>query len=99
MTRTSVALRFGPVVTCAFHTLPIACNLHSHRASITAVTGIPRRWLDSPAMSIEPTMSGQSQAPQHAAHPHVLAADDDPAIRERVTDYLSGNEPRVTAVP
>ncbi len=49
-------------------------------------------------MSIEPTMSGQSQAPQHAAQPHVLVVDDDPAIRELVTDYLSGNELRVSAV-
>src|SRR5258708_4867977 len=49
-------------------------------------------------MSIEPTMSGQSQAPQHAAQPHVLVVDDAPAIRELVTDYLSGNELRVSAV-
>ena len=31
-------------------------------------------------------------------HPHVLAVDDDPAIRELVHDYLSENELRVTAV-
>src|SRR5258708_20876299 len=49
-------------------------------------------------MSIEPTMSGQSQAPQHAAQPHVLVVDDDPIIRELVSDYLSGNELRVTTV-
>ena len=49
-------------------------------------------------MSIESTMSGQSQASQHAAQPHVLVVDDDPAIRELVTDYLSGNELRVSAV-
>jgi two-component system, OmpR family, response regulator len=30
--------------------------------------------------------------------PHVLALDDDPAIRELVTDYLSENDLRVTAV-
>jgi two-component system OmpR family response regulator len=30
--------------------------------------------------------------------PHVLAVDDDPAVRQLVSDYLSGNELRVTAV-
>jgi two-component system OmpR family response regulator len=30
--------------------------------------------------------------------PHVLAVDDDPAIRQLVTDYLSQNDFRVTAV-
>lgn len=30
--------------------------------------------------------------------PHVLALDDDPAIRELITDYLGANELRVTAV-
>ncbi|MGH6611993.1 MAG: response regulator, partial [Burkholderiaceae bacterium] len=30
--------------------------------------------------------------------PHVLAVDDDPTIRQLVTDYLTGNELRVTAV-
>lgn len=30
--------------------------------------------------------------------PHVLAVDDDPAIRALVSDYLTGNELRVTAV-
>ena len=30
--------------------------------------------------------------------PHVLTLDDDPAIRQLVTDYLSANELRVTAV-
>lgn len=29
---------------------------------------------------------------------HVLVVDDDPAIRELLTDYLSGNDMRVTAV-
>ncbi len=30
--------------------------------------------------------------------PHVLALDDDPAIRQLVSDYLTGNELRVTTV-
>ncbi len=30
--------------------------------------------------------------------PHVLAVDDDPAIRQLVSDYLTGNELRVTTV-
>src|SRR3954464_4827859 len=49
-------------------------------------------------MSIDPTMSPQQQVPQHAAMPHVLVVDDDPAIRELVSDYLAGHEMRVTAV-
>jgi len=49
-------------------------------------------------MSIDPTMSPQQQVPQHAAVPHVLVVDDDPAIRELISDYLTGNEMRVTAV-
>lgn len=30
--------------------------------------------------------------------PHVLALDDDPSIRELVTEYLTENELRVTAL-
>src|SRR3954469_2840598 len=33
-----------------------------------------------------------------AAHPHVLVVDDDPTIRELVSDYLGNNDLRVTAV-
>jgi len=33
-----------------------------------------------------------------ALQPHVLALDDDPSIRQLLTDYLSENELRVTAV-
>ena len=49
-------------------------------------------------MSIEATMSNPSQASTLAALPHVLVVDDDPTIRELVTDYLGRNELRVTAV-
>src|SRR3954466_8115830 len=49
-------------------------------------------------MSIDPTMSPQPQIPQHAALPHVLVVDDDPTIRDLISDYLTGNELRVTAV-
>ncbi|MGA0612946.1 response regulator [Caldimonas sp. KR1-144] len=35
---------------------------------------------------------------QEFSLPHVLAVDDDPAVRELVADYLRGNELRVTAV-
>jgi two-component system, OmpR family, response regulator len=38
------------------------------------------------------------QAPPQAGAPHVLAVDDDPAIRELIADYLGQNEFRVTAV-
>jgi two-component system OmpR family response regulator len=43
-------------------------------------------------------MTTPPQAPLLAAQPHVLVVDDDPAIRELVTDYLGGNELRVSAV-
>jgi DNA-binding response OmpR family regulator len=35
---------------------------------------------------------------QHAVEPHVLAVDDDPLIREMITDYLVKHDLRVTAV-
>jgi two-component system OmpR family response regulator len=44
------------------------------------------------------TMSPTPQAPVQAARPHVLVVDDDPAIRELMTDYLGENELRVSAV-
>ncbi len=43
-------------------------------------------------------MTTPPQAPLLPAQPHVLVVDDDPAIRELVTDYLGGNELRVSAV-
>src|SRR5882672_188178 len=98
MTRMSEALRFVSVVTFVFHTAAIACNLHGLRVSITPVTGAPWRSLDSSGMSIDPTMHTQPQVPQHAALPHVLVVDDDPTIRDLISDYLTGNELRVTAV-
>ena len=42
-------------------------------------------------------MNPQSPGIQ-AALPHVLAVDDDPTIRQLITDYLGQNELRVTAV-
>src|SRR5689334_24920469 len=45
--------------------------------------------------------SAMTRPPQPAAvlnHPHVLVVDDDPTIRELVSDYLGKNELRVTAV-
>ena len=50
-------------------------------------------------MSSEAIMSNTQQATPHAALPHVLVVDDDPTIRELVSDYLAKNELRVTAVP
>src|SRR4051812_31898540 len=49
-------------------------------------------------MSPEALMSTQVHADSQAAPPHVLAVDDDPAIRELIADYLGQNELRVTAV-
>src|SRR5260370_20265394 len=96
MTRTSGD--FGDSLTRAFHRAEISCNLHRRAVSITAVTGAARRWLDCAAMSTGTTMSIQPQASTQATLPHVLLVDDDPSIRELVTDYLSGNELRVSAV-
>ena len=50
-------------------------------------------------MSSEASMTATEQASSsHAAAPHVLVVDDDPTIRELVSDYLGKNEMRVTAV-
>ena len=43
-------------------------------------------------------MSTQLQSQTHAALPHVLVVDDDPTMRQLVSDYLGKNELRVTAV-
>src|SRR6185503_4588959 len=43
-------------------------------------------------------MTAQLQSQTHAALPHVLVVDDDPTIRQLVSDYLGKNELRVTAV-
>jgi DNA-binding response OmpR family regulator len=43
-------------------------------------------------------MISHPQASAHAALPHVLVVDDDPTIRELVSDYLGQNELRVSAV-
>src|SRR5688572_3202571 len=48
-------------------------------------------------MSTE-TLTTTQPTPPLAGQPHVLVVDDDPAIRELVTDYLGGNELRVSAV-
>jgi len=43
-------------------------------------------------------MSSDSRTSALAALPHVLVVDDDPAIRELISDYLGQNELRVSAV-
>jgi two-component system, OmpR family, response regulator len=43
-------------------------------------------------------MSSPIQPSTHAALPHVLVVDDDPTIRDLVSDYLGKNELKVTAV-
>ena len=43
-------------------------------------------------------MNRASQTPLQAALPHVLAVDDDPIIRDLISDYLKQNELRVTTV-
>jgi two-component system OmpR family response regulator len=49
-------------------------------------------------MSDFTTMKAQAQTLQQATLPHVLAVDDDPVIRELISDYLQQNAFRVTAV-
>ena len=49
-------------------------------------------------MSARDTMTSPVQPSPHAALPHVLVVDDDPTIRELVSDYLGSNELRVSAV-
>src|SRR5229473_999261 len=53
-------------------------------------------------MSIEAIMTTESraspQASTNAGPPHILAVDDDPAVRDLIADYLGQNEFRVTAV-
>src|SRR5262245_35996074 len=49
-------------------------------------------------MSVESIMSSPRELSPQAALPHVLGVDDDPMIRELVTDYLGQNGFRVTAV-
>ena len=43
-------------------------------------------------------LSHDSGTPAHATLPHVLVVDDDPTIRELISDYLGKNEFRVSAV-
>jgi DNA-binding response OmpR family regulator len=43
-------------------------------------------------------MSSDSRTSAHAALPHVLVVDDDPTIRDLISDYLGQNELRVSAV-
>ena len=52
----------------------------------------------TPSMGTEAIMSAQQESSRQPALPHVLAVDDDPTIRELMTDYLSQNGFRVTAV-
>src|SRR4051812_8630352 len=44
-------------------------------------------------------MTTRPRTAEAAAVPHVLVVDDDPTIRELVSDYLGANEIRVSAVP
>src|SRR5438105_10274817 len=49
-------------------------------------------------MPPEALMTRSVQAATATARPHVLVVDDDPTIRELVSDYLGKNELRVSAV-
>ena len=49
-------------------------------------------------MSEPPASVAGAAVPAPATWPHVVAVDDDAAIRALLVDYLSGNELRVSAV-
>src|SRR5881398_2988545 len=49
-------------------------------------------------MQREVAVTSPIQSAPALAHPHVLVVDDDPTIRELVSDYLGKNELRVSAV-
>src|SRR5574341_528173 len=50
-------------------------------------------------MALEPHADARAQPLQQVGLPHVLAVDDEPAMRELVAEYLGQNGFRVTAVP
>jgi two-component system, OmpR family, response regulator len=49
-------------------------------------------------MSFATSGKADPETETHAAHPHILVVDDDPAIRELVAAYLGQNDLRVTTV-
>jgi DNA-binding response OmpR family regulator len=49
-------------------------------------------------MDIDAIMSNPPRPSGSQALPHVLVVDDDPSIRELISDYLGGNDLRVSAV-
>ena len=49
-------------------------------------------------MSLASSGKAHPEAEAQAGHPHILVVDDDPAIRELVSDYLGQNDFRVTTV-
>src|SRR3954465_11606199 len=100
MTRISpplLAAWFALSLTCAFHVFLIACNLHGHGVRITGVTAGGTRWLHCPAMNDPAIMASATQPTAPSSVPHVLVVDDDPTIRQLVSDYLGQNELRVSA--
>jgi two-component system, OmpR family, response regulator len=49
-------------------------------------------------MTLDATVNARASASQQVVLPHVLAVDDEPTIRDLVSDYLGQNGFRVTAV-
>ena len=49
-------------------------------------------------MPLKSTLSTNSQAILQLGHAHILAVDDDPTIRDLISDYLGQNQFRVTTV-
>jgi two-component system, OmpR family, response regulator len=68
------------------------------RRSITTVTKGRSCFLNFSGHDYDAAMNDSTQASFHATQPHVLVVDDDPTIRELVSEYLGKNELRVSAV-
>jgi PleD family two-component response regulator len=66
------------------------------------VESIPDTALDARAYS-QGSAAGSARADpaakERAGLPHILVVDDDPAIQQLLSEYLTGNDFRVTAVP
>jgi two-component system OmpR family response regulator len=67
------------------------------RAARSSATAAVAFQLNQPMTSLPPSDPPMA-APQVAHSPHILAIDDDPAMRHLVAAYLAENEVRVTAV-
>src|SRR5688500_10187989 len=90
--------RWGSLSKRPFQPVAIACNLQAKLRGVTPVTIAPPGPLQFAAVKTQVSESSSPQASVQAAVPHVLAVDDDPVIRQLITDYLLQHGMRATAV-